>query len=138
MSIQRIVITIPWSIWRTKSQKSILRPLFQKGGLSKLKNVISTRISRLSQRYGLVLFKCKLNLWISRLDLRPKCFFSEISGQKIIIWGKFLIKTFEATPLSFLCAYLHPLNYHNILKYKMEAFRKTCAPRCEKLALFLK
>ena len=92
--------------------------------MSKLQNTIFTKIPVLLHRYGLVLFEFKANLRISRLDLRQKCPVTEILCQKIIIWGKFLIKTFEATPFSLLCPYLHPLNYHDILKYNMEAFQK--------------
>ena len=106
--------------------------------MSKLWNEILTKIFTLSHRYGLVILEFKLNLWISRLELCQKCPFSEISGQKIIIWGKFLIKIFQATPLSLLCPYLLPLNYHNSLKYNMKAFQKTCAPRCAKLCFLLK
>ena len=125
-------------ISKTKLKESIFWPLFQKGCVPKLQNTIFTKIPVLLHRYGLVLFEFKANLQISRLDLRQKCPVTEILCQKIIIWGKFLIKTFEATPFSLLCPYLHPLNYHDILKYNMEAFQKMCAPSCAKLYFFLR
>ena len=118
------------SISKTEEQKSIFWPLFQNKDVSKLQNAVLTKISTLSHRYGLLLLDFEPNLWIFRHDLCQKCAFSEISGQKILIWGKFLIKILEIIPLFLFSGKARQANDCKVLKYNLKAFQKQVSLFC--------
>ena len=91
-----------YTISKTKSKKSIFRPLFHNRGVSKLRNAIWTKNFTLSQRNELALLEFKPNSWISKLDWRQNAkitLFPKVLDKNNITWGKFQIKIWETNPL---------------------------------------
>jgi len=102
----------------------MLWPLFQNWGLSKLQNEILTKNSTLSHRHELVLLEFEPNLWIPKLNWCQKYPLSEISVEKIIVWGRLLIKISEITPLSLFSGKVRQANDCKVLEYNLKTFHK--------------
>ena len=126
------------SLSKTKSQKSMLWPLFQKWGLSKLQNEILTKNSTLSHRHELVLLEFKPNLWISKLNWCQKYPFSEISGEKNHSLRQASHQNFRNNPFISLFRQSQAGKRLQSFEVQPKDFPKSMPPSCQSLPLSLK